>query len=84
VQIPADAGLRARLVDGDIIAMRFAPRLHRQVAGRRITLSCTRLPATMGLGGYVLEIGEETFRMPRARRFVRRYIGHGYDYCTLI
>jgi hypothetical protein len=83
VQIPPDAGLRARLVDGTIVAMRFAPRLHRQIAGRRITLSCSALAERAGPGIYVVETGEESFRLPKTRRLVRRFIGRGYDYCTL-
>jgi hypothetical protein len=83
VLIPPDAGLRARLVDGNIVAMRFAPRLHRRVAGRLITLSCSKLPAPAGRGFYVVETGEERFRLPTRRRLVRRFVGRGYDYCTL-
>jgi hypothetical protein len=83
VQSPSNAGIHARLVNGTIVSMRFEPRLHRQVAGRRVTLSCTRMPPATGPGRNSVEIGEETFRLPKARRRVRRFVGPGYDHCTI-
>jgi hypothetical protein len=81
-QIPPDGGVRGRLVDGTIVSLRFSPAAFREVAGRRVVIACTQLgPETLGISG--VGIGSEGFRMPERRRVVRRFVGKGYDYCTL-
>ncbi len=83
-QIPGpDAGVRARLVDGTIASMRFSPSLFRELAGKRVVIACTQMsdPDESGITG--VGVGSEAFRMPKRRRVVRRFVGRGYDYCTL-
>lgn len=82
-QLPPDVPIRARLVDGTIVSMRFAPSLFRELAGRRVLLECTQMPAASGPGWDEESAGSESFRMPRQRRVVRRFVGSGYDYCSL-
>jgi hypothetical protein len=81
-QIPPDSGFNGRLVDGKIVSMRFSPSLFRQVAGRRVVIACTQMGET-GPGIHGEGVGSEAFRMPKRRRVVRRFVGPGYDYCTL-
>jgi hypothetical protein len=81
--LPPDVPIRARLVDGTIVSMRFAPSLFRQLAGRRVLLECTQMPAASGPGWDEESAGSESFRMPNRRRVVRRFVGSGYDYCSL-
>ena len=81
-QIPPDGGVSGRLVDGAIVSLRFSPAAFREVAGRRVVIACTQLgPERPGLSWEA--VGSEAFRMPNRRRVVRRYVGKGYDYCTL-
>ena len=81
-QLPPDSGVTGRLVDGSIVSLRFSPAAFRQVAGRRVVIACTQLgPDRPGITWET--VGSEGFRMPRRRRVVRRYVGKGYDYCTL-
>jgi|SRR5688500_16354749 len=81
-QIPPDGGVSGRLVDGTIVSLRFSPSAFRQVAGRRVVIACTQLgPDRPGITWEA--VGSEAFRMPKRRRVVRRFVGKGYDYCTL-
>ena len=81
-QIPPDGGVSGRLVDGTIVSLRFSPSAFRQVAGRRVVIACTQLgPDRPGITWE--SVGSEAFRMPKRRRVVRRFVGKGYDYCTL-
>jgi hypothetical protein len=81
-QLPPDGGVTGRLVDGAIVSLRFTPAAFRQVAGRRVVIACTQLGPD-GPGFTWEAVGSEGFRMPKRRRVVRRYVGKGYDYCTL-
>lgn len=80
---PPEAGVRARLVDGTIASMRFSPSLFRELAGKRVVIACTEMSTSDGPGITSEGIGSEAFRMPKRRRVVRRFVGRGYDYCTL-
>ena len=83
-QIPNDTRVSARVVDGKIVALRFSRAAFRDVAGKRVVIACTEMGDDPGQDGIYSEgIGSEAFRMPKRRRVVRRYVGPGYDYCTL-
>jgi hypothetical protein len=81
-QFPPDGGVTGRLVDGRIVSLRFSPAAFRKVAGKRVVIACTQMGEERG-PFYSEGIGSEAFRMPKRRRVVRRYVGPGYDYCTL-
>jgi hypothetical protein len=79
-------GVRVKREQGAIVVVftRQAARLYRRVAGKRVTVSCTELPAEEELGPVSINTGEITLRAPERRRPLRTGDRtRGLDYCRV-